>query len=54
MLTPIILLVLMTAPYLISRVLKAVMQRDVDLQAAGAIHRNRFPSLRCRRAGLYV
>ena len=37
MLTPIILLVLMTAPYLISRVLKAVMQREVDLPGAGAI-----------------
>ncbi|MGH7796693.1 MAG: DoxX family protein [Candidatus Binatia bacterium] len=37
MLTPIILLVLMTAPYLISRVLKAVTKRDGDLRGAGAI-----------------
>jgi hypothetical protein len=39
MLTPIILLVLMTAPYLISRVLEAIMQREVDLRGAGATRR---------------
>jgi uncharacterized membrane protein len=37
MLTPILLLVLMTAPYLISRMLEAILQREVDLRGAGAI-----------------
>jgi uncharacterized membrane protein len=37
MLTPLVLLVLMTAPYLISRLLKTAAQRDIDLRGAGAI-----------------
>jgi uncharacterized membrane protein len=37
MLTPVILVVVMTAPYLILRMLKAVTHREFDLRGAGAI-----------------